>query len=365
LGDIKKIVVSFIQLAKRLGNPSYISERNGAAAQKDSLDISQYSSDAKLKKKQNKSKGANSSAAGADNSSRAFDREIKRSLSKLKKRDVDSGSETSDDDDGYSEGDETESENTISDTESDFDVNSGAWDLNGSGLKLLELGESVTDDRILGARMTKASLVPPVTRKYEVIEEYLIVADEEEVKRKMRAALPDDYSEKLLSQKIGTENLELPEVKDYQPRKAPGDEILEQEVYGIDPYTHNLLCDIMPADLDWSAADKHIFIEEVLLLNYIFNILILVHMLGLSFELLFSMQLLLNTLNKQVRDFSGTGNTPMVYPLKPVIEEIQRSAEDRGDRRISKMCLGMLKAMKNRPEHNCVAYRKAMPSVVT
>jgi hypothetical protein len=34
-----------------------ISERNGAAAQKDSLDISQYSSDAELKKKQNKSGG--------------------------------------------------------------------------------------------------------------------------------------------------------------------------------------------------------------------------------------------------------------------------------------------------------------------
>jgi hypothetical protein len=34
-----------------------ISERNGAAAQKISLDISQYSSDAELKKKQNKSGG--------------------------------------------------------------------------------------------------------------------------------------------------------------------------------------------------------------------------------------------------------------------------------------------------------------------
>ena len=208
-------------------------------------------------------RGANSVAVGVD-PSRAFDREIKRSLSKLKKKNVDSGSETSDDDDGYSEGDETESETTVSDTESDVDVHSGAWDLKGNSLKLLEPSESVTDDRILGGRMTKASLVPPVTRKYEVIEEYLIVADEEEVQRKTRVALPDDYSEKLLSQKNGTENLELPEVKDYQPRKVPGDEILEQEVYGIDPYTHNLLCDIMPADLDLSPIDKHIFIEEVI-----------------------------------------------------------------------------------------------------
>jgi hypothetical protein len=111
--------------------------------------------------------------------------------------------------------------------------------------------------------MTKASLVPPVTRKYEVIEKYLIVADEEEVLRKMRVALPDDYSEKLLSQKNGTENLELPEVKDYQPRKVPGDEVLEQEVYGIDPYTHNLLLEMMPTELDWPSSDKHTFVEEV------------------------------------------------------------------------------------------------------
>jgi hypothetical protein len=35
-----------------------ISKRNRASAQKDSLFISQYSSDAKLKKKQNKSRGS-------------------------------------------------------------------------------------------------------------------------------------------------------------------------------------------------------------------------------------------------------------------------------------------------------------------
>ncbi|XP_051208058.1 histone-lysine N-methyltransferase ATXR3 isoform X1 [Lolium perenne] len=337
LGDMKQIVLSFVKLANRLGNPRLISEGDGAAAQKDISDTSQYSSDKKLKKKQSKTtgerRGANwtTASAGADASSRAFDREIKRNLSKLKKRDVDSGSETSDDDDGYSEGDETESETTVSDTESDLDLNSAAWDLKVNGMKLFESGDSVTDDRGWGARMTKASLVPPVTRKYEVIEKYLIVADEEEVQRKMRVALPDDYSEKLLSQKNGTENLEIPEVKDYQRRKAPDDEVLEQEVYGIDPYTHNLLHDIMPAD-GWSSADKNTFIEE----------------------------LLLNTLNKQVRDFTGSGNTPMVYPLKPVIEEIQKSAEESGDRRNAKMCYGMLKAMRSRPEHNYVAYRKGL-----
>jgi len=50
----------------------------------------------------------------------------------------------------------------------------------------------------------------------------------------------------------------------------------------------------------------------------------------------------------------------MVYPLKPVIEELQKSAEESGDRRNAKMCYGMLKAMRSRPEHNYVAYRKGL-----
>ncbi|AQK60884.1 Histone-lysine N-methyltransferase ATXR3 [Zea mays] len=73
----------------------------------------------------------------------------------------------------------------------------------------------------------------------------------------------------------------------------------------------NLLSDIMPADLELSPTDKHIFIEE----------------------------LLLNALNKQVR-----------------------SAEDSGGRRTLKMCLGMLKFMRNRSDQNFVAYRKVYPS---
>jgi [histone H3]-lysine4 N-trimethyltransferase ATXR3 len=48
----------------------------------------------------------------------------------------------------------------------------------------------------------------------------------------------------------------------------------------------------------------------------------------------------------------------MTYNLRPVIEEIQRSAEDSGDRRNLKMCLGMLKSMRNRCDQNFVAYRK-------
>jgi hypothetical protein len=55
----------------------------------------------------------------------------------------------------------------------------------------------------------------------------------------------------------------------------------------------------------------------------------------------------------------------MTYNLRPVIEEIQRSAEEHGDRRTSKMCLGMLKAMRNRPDQNCVAYRKVCLQLFT
>ncbi|XP_008680282.1 histone-lysine N-methyltransferase ATXR3 [Zea mays] len=72
------------------------------------------------------------------------------------------------------------------------------------------------------------------------------------------------------------------------------------------------------------------------------------------------MQLLLNALKKQVRHFTGLGNTLMTYNLRPVIEEIQRSAEDSGDRRNLKMCLGMLKSMRNRCDQNFVAYRKGL-----
>ncbi|RRT85611.1 hypothetical protein BHE74_00003988 [Ensete ventricosum] len=246
-------------------------------ALKDSSDTG-LCSESKYKKKQNKvsseKKGINRSIntsyanGGTDYRSYAFDREIKRSLSKLKKKEMDSESETSEDD--FSEEDDGgEGESTASDTESDLEVQSGSgtWDLKGDeSSKMDESFESVvTDDREWGARMTKVSLVPPVTRKYEVIDKYLIVADEEEVQRKMRVALPDDYSEKLLAQRSGIEesDMEIPEVKEYKPRKMLGGEVIEQEVYGIDPYTHNLLLDSMPDEPDWPLADRHKFIEEV------------------------------------------------------------------------------------------------------
>ncbi|KAM1417318.1 hypothetical protein ACFX15_020224 [Malus domestica] len=110
----------------------------------------------------------------------------------------------------------------------------------------------MTDDRKWGARMTKASLVPPVTMQYEVIAEYVIVSNEENVKRKMQNGTEES-------------DMELPEVKDYKPRKMLGDEFIEQEVYGIDPYSHNLLLDSMPEDFDWPLGEKHMFIEDVLL----------------------------------------------------------------------------------------------------
>lgn len=54
--------------------------------------------------------------------------------------------------------------------------------------------------------------MPPVTRKYEVIEQYAIVADEDEVQRKMKVSLPEGHNEKLSAQKNGTEesDMEIP-----------------------------------------------------------------------------------------------------------------------------------------------------------
>uniref|UniRef100_A0A7N2KUC6 ATXR3 C-terminal domain-containing protein n=1 Tax=Quercus lobata TaxID=97700 RepID=A0A7N2KUC6_QUELO len=144
---------------------------------------------------------------------------------------------------------------------------------------------------------------------------------------------PEDYAEKLYAQKSGTEesDMELPEVKDYKTRRLLGDEDIEQEVYGIDPYTHNLLLDSMQKELDWPLLEKHLFIEDALL----------------------------RTLNKQVRNFTGTesGNTPMMYSLQLVIEENEKLSEDR-DIKAVKMCQGILKAIDSHPNDRYVAYRK-------
>ena len=129
------------------------------------------------------------------------------------------------------------------------------------------LSDNETDNRIWGARMTKASMVPPATRKYKLIEEYVIVADEDEVKRRMEVSLPKDYDKIVRAQEdsgIEFSHLEMPELRDYKPRKRLQYEVLEQEVYGIDPYTHNLLMDSMPTNrLDFPDSRRHLVIEVI------------------------------------------------------------------------------------------------------
>ncbi|GMN58057.1 hypothetical protein TIFTF001_027145 [Ficus carica] len=344
-GNMNRIITLFIQLATRLDGGSKSSHDKDEMLKLGEDDSSSgFSSTSKYKKKFNKvvserkymnrSNGTSSLNGGLDYGEDASDREIRRKLSKLNKKTFDSESETSDDSDRSSEYSKSGSESTISESESDRSEGR-TWQSKADGYFIPDEGlDSVTDDREWGARMTKESLVPPVTRKYEVIEQYTIVADEDDVKRKMQVSLPDDYIEKLNAQKNGTEesDMELPEVKDYKPRKQLGSEVIEQEVYGIDPYTHNLLLDSMPEELDWPLPDKHVFIEDVLLC----------------------------TLNKKVRHFTGTGNTPMIFPLRPVIEEIMDCAEDDGDLQTMRMCQGILKAVGGRTDDKYVAYRKGL-----
>ncbi|XP_042477330.1 histone-lysine N-methyltransferase ATXR3-like isoform X2 [Macadamia integrifolia] len=346
-GDMNHIIMLFIRLATSLDENSNSShERNGTMKTfKDNAPAGFFSVASKYGKKLNKivnerklvRNGASYVNGGIDYGGCTSDREIRRRLSKLNKRGLDSGSETSDDPDQFSEDSSGDGNGSSSDTESDlgFQSEGGIGDLTVDRyLGAEEALDSMTDDREWGARMTKASLVPPVTRKYEVIDRYVIVADEEEVQRKMRVSLPEDYPEKLKAQKNSTEesDMEIPEVKDYKPRKRLGNEVLEQEVYGIDPYTHNLLLDSMPDDVDWTLLDKHMFVEDVLL----------------------------RVLNKQVRSFTGTGNTPMMYSLRRVVEDILRIAQESGDERTVKACQCILKSMENRPEDNYVAYRKGL-----
>lgn len=325
-GNMNHIIALFIQVATRLDEAakvtsSYERDELIKSWREDSASFSKYKK--KFGKAVTERKLMNRSNGGFEYGE--YEREIKKSLFKLKKKFLDSGGETSDEF-------ESETESTASETESDLDFSSeGRYRESRDGYFTSDDGfDSFTDDREWGARMTKASLVPPVTRKYDVIEEYLILADEEDVQRKMRVSLPEDYAEKLSAQKIGTEefDLELPEVKDYKPRKLVGEEVIEQEVYGIDPYTHNLLLDSMP-ELGWTLLEKHVFVEDVLL----------------------------RALNKQVRRFTGTGNTPMVYSLQPVLEELRREDDDL---QIKDMCQGILKAIETRPNDNYVAYRKGL-----
>ncbi|KAL5731042.1 hypothetical protein ACHQM5_003804 [Ranunculus cassubicifolius] len=331
--DMNEITVLFISLATQLEEYAQKPPRERDELLKSLKDKTKKKHLRLMnEKKSTRSNGNVYSNGGSDYGGYASDRELRRRLSKLNKRPFESESETSDDSNQSSEDSGDDSENTISDTESITDVRSEGG-MRG-GFFMDDEDDSTTDDREWGARMTKASLVPPVTRKYEVIERYLILADEEEVQRKMQVSLPEDYAEKLSAQKNGADesDMGIPEVKDYKPRKQVGEEVLEQEVYGIDPYTHNLLLDSMPDELDWPLSEKHIFIEDTLL----------------------------RALNMQVRHYTGTGNAPMKYPLQSVIEEIQAKSEKDGDKRIMKMCHSILKAIRCRPEDNYVAYRKGL-----
>ncbi|KAK9155920.1 hypothetical protein Sjap_003400 [Stephania japonica] len=340
-GNMNHIIMLFIKLATSLEENSKSSHQRDEMLKmlKDESATSEY------KKKNNKStserkhlirnNGIGYANGNADYGDYASDREIKRRLSKLNRRTLDSESETSDDLDRSSEDIKGDGESSNSDTESDLELNSGVGMQHLRREKYFTEEETLdSEDREWGARMTKSSLVPPVTRKYEVIDKYIIVEDEKEVQRKMRVSLPDNYTERLAAQKNGNEesDMDFPEVKEFKPRKELGEEVLEQEVYGIDPYTHNLLLDSMPEEFEWPLSDKHLFVEDVLL----------------------------RTLNMQVRRFTGSGNAPMKYPLQPVIEEIQRTAEENCDKRTMRMCQGILKAIRSRPEDNYVAYRKGL-----
>ncbi|XP_047319808.1 histone-lysine N-methyltransferase ATXR3-like isoform X2 [Impatiens glandulifera] len=271
---------------------------------------------------------------GSDNRDCVSDQEIRRCLSRLSKKCMYSGSETSDGLDGSSET-KSDGESAASDAESDleFTLESGTRESRGDGTLSIDDADYLTE-REWGARMTKVSLVPPVTRTYELIDQYVIVADEEQVKRKMCVSLPEDYADKLKAQKDGLEesDMEIPEVKVYKPRKYLGTEVIEQEVYGIDPHTHNLLLDSMPEESDWTLTDKHVFIEEVLL----------------------------RTLNKQAQNYTGTGNTPMMYHLQPVIEDILKKAEENCDMPTMRLCESILKQIDSRSGDKYIAYRKGL-----
>ncbi|KAH7852430.1 hypothetical protein Vadar_024729 [Vaccinium darrowii] len=142
----------------------------------------------------------------------ASDRELRKRLSRLNKKSMDSGSETTDERDRTSEEPETDTESSASDSESDLDFHT---------------------EKVVGESRT------------------------------YRHFISDDGLDSLTA------------------------------------YAHNLLLDSLPEGSDWSLQDKHVFIEDVIIHN----------------------------LNEQAQHFTGTGTTPMKYPLQPIIEEILETAE--------------------------------------
>ncbi|CAI5477414.1 unnamed protein product [Closterium sp. Yama58-4] len=191
-----------------------------------------------------------------------------------------------------------------------------------------------------GNRMTRAAMVPPVTRQYEVIEEYVIVEEEEGVRRKMRVELPAGYAEKARqAQAMADANryihLELPEVREWRPRKAVGPEVGEQEVYGIDPYTHNLLLDTLPfMPPTETDEERHSFIEDRLL----------------------------PALNQLAASFRG--KVPLELDLMPVVALMKIDADKKGDHALRDLCKALYSAMRARRNmkkpDKYLAYRKGL-----
>ncbi|KNA15540.1 hypothetical protein SOVF_097420 isoform A [Spinacia oleracea] len=334
-GDMENVIPLFIKLGTRLDEGDIDRDEMLKKQRDETSAPSGYRKAKSLteRKYMSRANGTSSINGGFDYLECSSDREMRKNLSRANKK-TDLEDESSDefvsssDDDGSNTG-------SASDTESDSEVRPGVtFEAKEQYFNADEAFDMNPEDREWGARMTKASLVPPVTRKYEVIDQYVIVADEVEVQRKMQVSLPEDYEDKVKAQKNGSEevDMEIPEVKQFKPRKQLGQEVIEQEVYGIDPYTHNLLLDSMSENVDWTLTEKHVFIEETIL----------------------------RVLNKQVRNYTGSGNTPMTYPLRPVVEEILRIAKQDNNIRTLKLCEALLQAVDGRPDDNYVAYRKGL-----
>nr|CAN83840.1 hypothetical protein VITISV_023231 [Vitis vinifera] len=143
------------------------------------------------------------SKSGSDYGQNASDGEIRRRLSKLNKKFMDSASDSCEDLDRSSEGGSSGSE--------------------GYDQFVMERNPGFN---WLFPFYTQNSLCvcsEEFVQKYEVIEQYAIVADEDEVQRKMKVSLPEGHNEKLSAQKNGTEesDMEIPNLISGTPLPYP------------------------------------------------------------------------------------------------------------------------------------------------
>eukprot|EP00898_Chlorokybus_atmophyticus_P004892 jgi/Chlat1/5403/Chrsp35S05223 len=157
--------------------------------------------------------------------------------------------------------------------------------------------EKAATARARGARMGDMAMAPPTVRKYDTLEDYEIVADFETVDKKMTLCLPENGEPV-----IQWPAYDMPLIRPAERPKKLGTEVVEQEVYGLDPHNFNCLMDAFPQSSPRPEVEdeQYCFIEQA-----------------------FAMEL-----NKKTKQFTRSVQpAPPYTDVVPVLEALAKSKE--------------------------------------